>query len=305
MSLANSKALIQSQVELAPFTSWQIGGRADYLCCPQNLEELQQALTEAKHNSWPITVLGGGTNVLVSDEGVEGLVICLKNMTGLKSEIRDGHLVLEALSGTSKSDLLKAFLKNKLAPALFLAGLPGDVGGGVVMNAGVSEQVAPREFGELVDWVEVLRPQTLQVERISARQIRWSYRHSDGWQPGIIVRVGLIWPYKAENDILERVKKANLIRLSRQPLDRPSCGSVFVNPPNHKAAQLIEACGLKGYRIGDAQVSMKHSNFIVNTGKATACDTWQVIQDVQKKVLELKKVQLKTEVVLLGRQLKK
>ena len=294
---------IQIKVLLAPYTSWQIGGPADYFCCPKNLDEIKQAVLYAKKNSWPLTILGGGSNVLVSDHGVEGLVICLKNFVGATSSIEGQNFMIEATSGTSKSELLKIFLKNKLAPALFLAGLPGDVGGGIVMNAGVSEAMVPREFGEIVDWIEVLRWDSLKVERISTKDMHWSYRHSEGWQPGMVVKACLKCRFEPQENILAQVKAANLSRLSKQPLDLPSCGSVFVNPPGHKAAALIQDCGMKGYRVGDAQVSMKHSNFIVNLGKASARDTLQVIQDVKTKVFAEKKIMLKTEVVFLGRDL--
>ena len=182
---------IQIKVLLAPYTSWQIGGPADYFCCPKNLDEIKQAVLYAKKNSWPLTILGGGSNVLVSDQGVEGLVICLKNFVGTTSSIEGQNFVIEATSGTSKSELLKIYLKNKLAPALFLAGLPGDVGGGIVMNAGVSEAMVPREFGEIIDWIEVLRWDSLKVERISTKDMHWSYRHSEGWQPGMVVKACL------------------------------------------------------------------------------------------------------------------
>ena len=296
---------IQTQVRLASYTSWQIGGPADYFCTPKNLEELKEAISEAKRNSWPLTILGGGSNVLISDHGITGLVICLKNFTGVTTALEDHHLIIEALSGTSKSELLKIYLKNKLAPALFLAGLPGDVGGGVVMNAGVSEALVPREFGELVEWLDVLRFDTLKIDRILPKEMNWTYRHSEGWQPGLVVKVRLKWPIEPQDDLISKVKAANLSRLSKQPLDLPSCGSVFVNPPGFKAAALIQECGLKGYRIGDAQVSVKHANFIVNLGQATAVDTLQVISAVKAKVLAAKNIELKTEVVFLGKDFQK
>ncbi|MFZ4404354.1 MAG: hypothetical protein ACOYOK_09665, partial [Pseudobdellovibrionaceae bacterium] len=127
-----------------------------------------------------------------------------------------------------------------------------------------------------------------------------TYRHSNGWKPGYILRVGLAWPLEPDDTILDKVRKANQLRLSKQPLDKPSCGSVFINPVGHKAGQLIEQCGLKGFTIGGAQVSQKHSNFIVNIGKASASDMWQVILHVQKVVEEKTSVQLRTEVVLMG-----
>ncbi len=150
---------------------------------------------------------------------------------------------------------------------------------------------------EIVEWVEVL--QDRKVVRFNADQITWTYRHSSGWQPGIVIRVGLCWPNQPVSDMSERVREANRIRMSKQPLELPSCGSVFVNPPGHKSGALIEACGLKGFSIGGAQVSPKHANFIVNNGNAKAADILGVIQHVQKTVKERQNVDLKTEVIFL------
>ena len=291
---------ISQNVNLAEYTSWLVGGNADHFCLPETLEDLKEALTHAKANNLPITILGGGTNVLVSDEGIAGLTICLRRLSKIASFEKDGKLHIEALSGTAKSELLKTFLKQKLAPALFLAGLPGDVGGGVVMNAGVAEGFLPREFMELVDWVEVMT-QDLQIIRLQKNQLNVKYRHTDGWQPHIIVNVGMSWPLETDPTILEKVREANKIRLTKQPLDMPSCGSVFKNPEGHKAAQLIDGSGLKGFRVGDAQVSLKHANFIVNLEKATAKNISDVISHVQKTVEKEKGVKLTTEVVRLGR----
>ncbi|MBL7668857.1 MAG: UDP-N-acetylmuramate dehydrogenase [Bdellovibrionaceae bacterium] len=300
--------IIETNVPLAPYTSWLIGGPADFLCLPETEEQLSEALTIAKDKKFPVTILGGGTNVLVSDQGVRGLVICLKKFSRTEVELvtetkpEQSYLRIRALAGTPKAELLRIFLKYKMAPALFLAGLPGDVGGGVVMNAGVAESLVPREFGELVRSIQVLRweKNTLQRIDLGRNQLRWTYRHSDGWQPGIITQVELVWPSIEVPSILEQVKAANLNRLQKQPLDKPSCGSVFVNPVGGKAAQIIDECGLKGLSIGSAQVSLKHANFIVNQGGATATDTWRLIQKVQQRVKELKGVNLTTEVVRLG-----
>ncbi len=312
---------LEENVSLKSFTSWLVGGSADLLAQPQTADQLREVYAYALAQKIPITVLGGGTNVLISDQGIRGLTIALKKFSSAivstsapahpavggesvsdrltLNESKGPRLEIECLSGTSKSELLKIFLKHKLEPALFLAGLPGDVGGGIAMNAGVGEMMKPREFVELTDWVEVLKPDG-GVTRYSRADLQWSYRHCVGWQPGIIMRVGLSWPLEPQDDVLERVRAANKVRLSKQPLDQPSCGSVFVNPESHKSGQLIESCGLKGFAIGGAQVSTKHANFIVNTGGATAADIHAVIDHVQKAVLAKSSVTLTTEVVYLG-----
>lgn len=290
---------ILDNVNLAPYTSWLIGGSADHFCQPTSVEELTEAVRLANEKQWPITILSGGSNVLVSDLGVRGLTIYLNKFSMISHEIKNDRIVVQCLSGTAKSELLKLFLKNQLPPALFLAGLPGDVGGGVVMNAGVAEAFEPREFMEMVDWIEVLDEKN-QIKRFQKKDLKISYRHCDGWQPGIITTVQISWPLVADPLVLTKVREANKVRLTKQPLDKPSCGSVFRNPEGHKAAQLIDQAGLKGFSVGDAQVSLKHANFIVNLDKAKASDVLSVIEHVQKTVKHVHGVQLTTEVVRLG-----
>ncbi len=293
---------IKSGVSLAEYTSWLIGGPADHLALPTNLEELKEAWKWAGERSLPVTFLGGGTNVLISDRGIRGLTIGLRKFSKVVVKTENSELRISCLAGTAKSELLRAFLKFKLPPALFLAGLPGDVGGGIVMNAGVAEAFVPREFGEIVTSFDVLRydGKDFSVQKYQHDDVNWTYRHMTGWEPGVVVQAEIKWPLVEDATILEKVKLANKVRLSKQPLDMPSCGSVFINPPKHKSAQLIESCGLKGFKIGHAQVSLKHANFIVNLGDATAQDTWDVILHVQKTVLEKTGIQLNTEVVRLG-----
>jgi UDP-N-acetylmuramate dehydrogenase len=292
---------IQQQVSLAHLTSWKVGGKADFFCLPKNINEVIEAVEWANNKKLKITILSGGTNVLISDFGIEGLVICLTYFNKLYSEIKDNKLFLHAEAGCSKSELLKFFLKNKLAPALFLAGLPGDVGSGIVMNAGVGEAIEPREFSEIVYEFQVLHTETLRIKKFSKEEINWSYRHSSGWQPGIITSVSMCWPIVPKDNILEEVKLANKNRLHKQPLELPNCGSVFMNPEGYKSAKLIDEAGLKGFSIGGAQVSVKHANFIVNTGNATAIEINELIEYIKKVINEKAGVLLKTEVIYLGK----
>lgn len=290
------------QVALAPFTSWQVGGPAEFYARPTTIDELKTNLREAQRQGLAVTFLSGGTNVLISDRGVKGLLVHLAQLSGVQVEERGGRLHMTAMAGTSKSELLKIFLRYQLAPAQFLAGIPGDVGGGVVMNAGVAEALAPREFCEIVDWLEVLRlvEGEWQTARLAADKLQWSYRHCSGWQPGVITRVGISWPLQADSEVLGRVRALNQTRLQKQPLELPSCGSVFVNPDGFKAGQLIDSSELKGFRIGDAQVSIKHANFIVNRGHATASEIRAIIEHVQNTVRVRHGQELTTEVVMMG-----
>ncbi len=287
---------IKKNISLAHLTSIQIGGPAEFFCEPTSLDELKKAQQWGRDKQ--ITVLSGGTNVLISDSGIKGLVICLNKFKAIETKIEKDRLSITSLSGTPKSLLLKEFLKYKLAPAMFLAGLPGDVGGGVVMNAGIGEQLAPREFVEIIDWIEVLRDENLI--RLKKSDLKFEYRHCSGWQPGIIVKVGMSWPMQPNPNVIQKVKDLNRARIDKQPLEWPNGGSVFVNPQGHKSGQLIEECGLKGFSIGGAQVSEKHGNFIINKGEATAVDVKKLVEHIQKTVKEKKGISLTPEWVLLG-----
>ena len=295
---------IKKNTALKDFTSWLVGGEAENYCAPTSIDQLKQALLVAKNNRWPVTLLGGGTNVLISDQGVSGLVIHTINLNSV-SIIENGEMVIiEAEAGAAKSEVLKHFLKFRLPPATFLAGLPGDMAGGVVMNAGVGHKVAPREFCEIVHSVDVLEVKddgNFLEKTFTVDDIEWSYRKSKNWQPGIITRVRVQWPNNPDDEVLQLVRDGNKRRKDSQPLSQPSCGSVFRNPDGDHAGRLIEAAGLKGFTIGGAQVSEKHANFIVNTGNSTAEDIDRVIKEVQRQVKEKQNVDLTNEVVYLGK----
>lgn len=290
---------IQEQVALKPFTSLNVGGPAEFFVSPTTLEELKYAVEWSKSQGCKITILGGGSNTLISDEGIRGLVICMRKYKGVESYVENGRVHIRVKAGSPKTLLLREFLKYKLSPAEFLAGLPGDVAGGIVMNAGIGEEtIKPREFCEIVEWVDVLRDTA--VVRVEKKDLQFSYRKSKGWQPGVIVEVGFAWNNQPDDQVMEKVKALNRSRTVKQPLEFPNGGSVFVNPPGHKSGKLIEECGLKGFRIGDAQVSEKHGNFIINLGNARATDVLQLVKHVQDTVLEHKGVSLHPEWVMLG-----
>ena len=242
---------------------------------------------------------GVAPNILISDKGVSGLVISTKGLTQLKSGEKEKGLYIESEAGVLKSDVMRIFYERKLSPALFLSGLPGDIGGGVVMNAGVSHEEAPKEFSEIVSWVEVMTLKGLL--RYDQSQIEWSYRKTKGWRPGVICRVGLFWPLEEDPKIHIKMKECLKKRRQSQPLHLKSCGSVFKNPYPKLAGMLIEKCRLKGLSKGGAEISKKHGNFIVNTGDATAKDIHYLITYIQKEVKEQFKVDLETEVCYLGR----
>ena len=295
---------IEKQKPLREFNSWQVGGSAEFFCAPETLEEIRSAWAWAQNEGISVWILSGGSNILVPDETLPGLTMRLHNFSGIEkieepNEAAVGLIRIHARAGTPKSEVAKIFLKHRLAPAVFLTGIPGDMGAGVVMNAGIGEARTPREFCEIVSQVEVLKSD-LSLVYLDAKELRWEYRHSSGWQPGIITKVVVEWSAAPDAMVTNAVREQTRKRVATQPLELPNCGSVFVNPHGHKAAQLIESCGLKGYRVGGACVSKKHANFIVNDQNASAADIWQIIEHVRSRVSSETGVQLETEIVKLG-----
>ena len=284
--------------ELKELSWWKIGGPAEFFCQPKNLTELKTALNWAKKNKKTFSVLGGGTNVLISDQGIKGLVISTSQLNSCIERKTKDHLLIKCGSGLLKSQLMKVFKSYKLAPALFLSGLPGDVGGGVVMNAGVSRDFKPSEFSEIVKSFKAIDFEGSKT--YLKKDINWSYRNSQGWQKAVIYEVELEWPLIEAPHLSSQIKEELKKRRASQPLDKASCGSVFKNPYPHFAGELIEKAGLKGLQQGPAQISEKHANFIINTGGATADDIHKLIEIIKQKVFEKFAVSLETEAHYMG-----
>ena len=284
--------------DLKNFSWWKVGGSAEFFCQPSNPTELKEALSWAKENQKPYSVLGGGTNVLISDQGVKGLVISSSNLQSCSVQKTKNNLLITCGTGLLKSQLMKIFKTHKLAPALFLSGLPGDVGGGVVMNAGVSRSFKPSEFSQIVKSFKIMSFEGSKT--YFQEDIKWSYRQSQGWQKAVIYEVELEWPLIEMSDLNQKIKEELKKRRASQPLDKASCGSVFKNPYPYFAGELIEKAELKGLKQGSAQVSEKHANFIVNIGDAKAQDIHKLIQTIKQKIFEKFAVTLETEVHYLG-----
>ncbi len=293
---------IQTNVNLNLLNSWKVGGDADFFCVPETQADVLQSLEWAQQRSLPVTLLGGGTNVLISDQGVRGLLIHTVQLKSVREWEDSERLYMTALAGVAKADIMKIFLKHQLSPALFLCGLPGNVAGGVAMNAGVAKQsdlALPNEFKDIVDWVKVIRGNQLVL--IKKENIQWKYRVSSGWQPGVIYEVGISWSKQPMKDFTKLLQQIALRRARTQPLQSASCGSVFKNPVgDKKAGWLIEQCQLKGYQIGGAVVSQKHANFIVNAGDSKAIHIHQLIQHIQQVVQKQTGILLQPEIKYFG-----
>ena len=294
----------QSNVPLGPLTTWKIGGPAEWLWMPQTEEELLEALAWAQGRSLPVHILGRGSNVLIADAGLKGLVICLRQMEAsghllTRSEAGDG--ILEVSAGMSLPRLSKVVAGEGYGGYEFYIGIPGTVGAAVTINAGYGpgdERLTANRCGEV---------RTVSRDGES----RWQpytdfhpvYRHTDLVDSDQIVTAARfrLWEKSTREAIRAETAKHLAMRHERQPLTRPSAGSVFKGTSGGvPAAVYIDRCGLKGFRIGGAVVSPKHANCIENTGGATAADVLELIGHIRKVVKEREGVELEAEVRFLS-----
>ena len=190
---------------LDSLNSWRVGGKADFFCQPENSAELGRALKWAKQKRLQLTTIGGGTNILVSDLGVEGLVISTARLKQCSFKTQDGRLWIQAEAGVLKSHLMRIFKSFKLAPALFLSGLPGDLGGGIVMNAGAGRAFKPSEFSKIVSSFRVMSAEACLD--YTKEEVDWRYRESRGWKKGVLFSALLSWPLKEEAQLNEKIKE--------------------------------------------------------------------------------------------------
>ena len=280
------------QEPMSKHTSFRIGGPADFYAEPQNIEELQALLKAAQENKLPVTVIGNGTNLLVKDGGIRGLVIKL----AFKKLQAEGNRLLLG-SGVPLILAAKQAAELGLAGLEFAGGIPGSIGGAVYMNAGAYDG----EMSKVVESAVVLDRSTGEVKQLSAEALGFSYRHcSLQGTDMLILEVTLCLQPGIKVEIKKKMDGFNASRIEKQPLNYPSAGSTFKRPQGYFAAALIDQNGLKGLSVGDAQVSTKHAGFVVNTGSATAKDVLELIAKVQKTILENNGVHLETEVLIIG-----
>lgn len=273
-------------------TTFGIGGEADLFAMP-GIGELPELLSLARAANMPVTVIGNGSNLLVSDLGIRGLVIEIGRQM---EEVTVEGTTLFAQAGASLSKAAQTAATAGLGGLEFAAGIPGSVGGAVTMNAGAYG-------GEMKDVLTKVRVLTKDGESrwLSVEELDLSYRHScipgEGY---LVVEAVFALEKRPEAEIRQTMAELAKKRLEKQPLEYSSAGSTFKRPQGYFAGKLIMDAGLRGYRIGDAQVAQKHCGFVINRGHATAGEVYQLICDVQNKVWELFGVMLEPEVKFLG-----
>ena len=277
---------------LKKHTTYGIGGPADLMIFPKSKQDLIKVIEIIYENKIQLTILGSGSNVLVSDNGIRGAVISLKN--SLKQiEVDDNILYAEC--GTMLGKIVKHAVKNNLIGLENLNGVPGTLGGALIMNAGAWGG----EISENLIHVEVINSKS-EIQKIQKKDLNFSYRQSSFNKDDILLSAKFNLK-KADKDIIkENFIEAQSGRKKSQPLNKRSAGSLFKNPKNNSAGKLLDEAGLKGFSIGDAKISEKHANFFINDGDATSKDMLMLIKKAHKEVKDKFNVNLSLEVKLMG-----
>ena len=274
-------------------TTFRIGGPADALALPKTPEEVAEVVRFCLEHAQPYYVLGNGSNLLVSDEGYRGLVLQLyRNF----NDIQVNGETITVQSGAMLAAVARTAYQTGLTGLEFASGIPGTIGGAVVMNAGAYGG----EMKNVLKEVTVLTKEG-EVLVIPAKALELGYRTSVIPKNGWIVLGAVLQLKKGDQEqILARMEELKEQRITKQPLDLPSAGSTFKRPEGYFAGKLIMDAGLRGFTVGGAQVSEKHCGFVVNRGNATAADVWELICEVKRRVKEMTGVELEPEVKLLG-----
>lgn len=287
---------VRFDVPLARYTSFRIGGPADALAEPATLAELQALLTLLHQEAVPFFLLGGGTNILVSDKGVRGVVIRLgEGFKYSRWEERGDSARVQVGAGGSLGRFVREAVSKGYGGIEFAEGIPGSVGGGLLMNAGAFG-------GELSVVVEAIAGVSPEGQRLClpGDALGFAYRHTALPPRFIVVEVVFRLRRADPAQLVERMRQAQRKRQQTQPHGYPNAGSIFKNPPGTYAGRLIEAAGLKGLSVGGAQVSEQHANFIVNTGGARAAEVRQLMDQIQRVVWETSHVWLEPEIRFVG-----
>ncbi|WP_302116585.1 UDP-N-acetylmuramate dehydrogenase [uncultured Limosilactobacillus sp.] len=285
---------IKQDEPLMNYTYTHTGGPADWLAFPETIDQVKELVNYVHEHKMSLTVLGNASNLIVGDGGIDDLTIILTRLN--KVEVHDNKVTAQA--GASYVETTKAARDNKLTGLEFAAGIPGSIGGAIFMNAGAYGG----ETKNVVSEATVMLPDGT-IKHLSNKELDFGYRHSSVQDNnGIVLDATFTLEPGNYDEIKAKMDDLNERRAAKQPLDLPSCGSVFKRPAGYYAGKLIHDAGLQGYTYGGAQVSTKHAGFIVNIDHGTAADYVNVIHHVQKTVKEKFGVTLETEVRIIGRQ---
>lgn len=286
---------IRFHCPMSQYTTFRVGGRVDAIYFTQKLSHLKRMVSYLSGEGIPYLVVGRGSNLLVKDGGLQGVVIILQGELAAIEQNEQNNRIIVAGGGLSIGKTLSYCKLKGLSGLEFLAGIPGTMGGAVAMNAGAFG----KDMGSMVQDIEMITRQGDLVV-MDKSQINFSYRTASIPRGAVIVKAGFELSKEDPDTMAERIADYMSRRRAKQPLEYPSGGSIFKNPPNDYAGRLIENAGLKGKRIGKALISPKHANFIVNTGGARAEDILALMDLAREKVREETGIELEPEIKVVG-----
>ena len=297
MEIENELPGIKKNVLLQNYTTFRIGGKAKYFFLAKNKKDLIRAILVAKKFKLPLFVLGGGSNLLVADEGFKGLIIKMQNAK-FKMQNENSKCKIFCEAGTPLSLIVSKAVKKNLMGLEWAVGIPGAVGGAIYGNAGAFG----RTMKDTVKSVEVFDTKTEKVKILKDKDCKFSYRDSIFKKNKNLIILSAIFQLKKgkKSEIKKKIKENLHYRKERQPLNFPSAGSVFKNPLGFSAGELIDKCGLKGKRVGNVKISEKHANFIVNLGNGKAKDVIKLIKLIKREVKKKFSVTLEEEIQYVG-----
>lgn len=276
-------------------TSFKVGGKADFFLIIENEKELKSILSFSKANKIPLQLVGNGTNLIVTDKGIRGIVIKLK-FQDYKIERTKNYAKITVGAGFPLCKLANIALKEELGNLEFLSGIPGTIGGAIRMNAGAYGS----EMKDIIEKTKYMDSEG-NIQKINLEEHKFSYRHSKfASEEAYILETTIKVGYSNKEDIKNKIDEYTKSRIENQPLEFASAGSTFKRQDGIITAKLIDECGLKGYSIGDAEVSKKHAGFIINKGNAEAKDILNLIEYVQKVVFEKTNIKIEPEVLIVG-----
>ncbi len=291
-----NKAIFSENFNLNTYTTIKVGGVAEYFAEPRSIDEFYYLIKWSNLHNKRCQIIGAGSNLLINNIFIQGLVICTKKMRSLTIDPYSG--IVEAEAGVMLPTLSNSLAKNRLQGGEWAVGIPGTLGGAIYMNAGTGDLSLAKNLVS----VKVVNNKTNEKLEIEKKDLNFDYRFSSFQGNNFaIISAKLHFEPNGNLEKLIQTTKNNLkLKTETQPYDQPSFGSVFKNPANYYAAKLIEEMGLKGFKVGGAEISTMHSNFIINNSSASSKDIYELITVIQQKVLQNKGIYLQPEVRMIG-----
>ena len=305
MKIENIEKLLQEKISpekiyinepMKLHTTFKVGGKADIFVNGKTILDIMHTVKIAKENNIPLTVIGNGSNTLVKDNGIRGIVlkICTENYEIIE---KNDNIYVVVDAGMSNGKFSQILLKNEISGFEFASGIPGTIGGAVAMNAGAYG----KEFKDIVVETVYLDLEDYKIKILNLEQHKFAYRYSYFKDNNAIIINCKLNLKKGNKDEIQKTMNNDLTsRKEKQPIEYPSAGSIFKRGEDFISAKLIDECGLKGLKVGDAEVSDKHSGFIINKGNATAEDILKLIEQIKTKVYKEKGKELKLEIEIIG-----